>query len=216
MSPGGHRAAPPRAGPPDVPLPPIPSDDQDMSSDNEISKSLQIKPPPTPVRSLTLCSSTPIRPLPIQPIPSPVPDDESEPTDTIDGDSLRQNWLESSGDLPSDIVVRQDSPVYMFHNDHTGPTGTGPPPPYIDQIGTYFAPDMPEIGDALDRAVNACGGSSEVRLAVFKCIEFHRGYEPPYWQTRLQACGLDAEAAKHLVDQMCEQVDWAASLRRSA
>ncbi|KAF8553176.1 hypothetical protein OG21DRAFT_1485634 [Imleria badia] len=215
MSPSSRRVTPPRASPPDVPLPPIPSDDQDVDSDSNIAKSLHIEVPPMPVRSPALYSSSPIRPLPIQPIPSPILDDESEHTDTIGGDSLRENWLESNPDLPSDIVVRQDSPVYMFHDDHASPTGIGPPPPYVDQSGTYFPPDMPTIGDALDKAVNACGGSSEVRLVVSRCIEFHRGYEPPYWQTRLQACGLDAEAAKHLVDEMCKEVDWAASLRRS-
>ncbi|KAN0101227.1 hypothetical protein V8E55_001211 [Tylopilus felleus] len=201
MSPARHRlgVTPPRTCPPDLPLPPIPSDDQGVDSDSVYSmKSMLIEQPPTPLRSPAFFSCTPIRPLPIQPIPSPVPgSDESEPTDTIGADSLRQNWRQSSGDLPVDIVVRQDSPVYMFHDEH------------VSLI------DMPMIGESLDSVVDECGGPREVRVVVSKCIEFERGYEPPYWQSRLQACGLDLEAARHLVDEMCRQVDWGTSFRRS-
>jgi hypothetical protein len=213
MSPGHYRVTPPRSSPPHVPLPSIPSDDQGVDSDNgKPKKSLPAELPPTPDRSFTLNPSTPVRPLPIQPIPSPIPDsDESEPTDSISGYSLRQNWQESNGDLPSDIVVRQDSPVYFFHDDPTDIR----PPPSVDQSDTYSPPDFPTLGDSLDRVVNEYGGSPEVRLVVSKCIEFHRGYEPPYWQTRLQACGLDAKTAKHLVDEMCKQVDWAGSFGRA-
>ena len=215
-SPGLYRATQPRTSPPHIPLPSIPSDDQGVDSDSGKSKkSLPAELPPTPVRSLTLNPSTPLRPLPIQPIPSPVPDsDESEPANSISGYSLRQNWQESNGDLPLDIVVRQDSPIYVFRDDHANPTGIHPPSPSVDRFDTYSPSDMPTVGDSLDRVVNECGGSPEVRLVVSKCIEFHRGYEPPYWQTRLQACGLDAETARHLVDEMCKQVDWAASFGR--
>lgn len=217
MSPGRRRVTPPRTSPPDVPLPPIPSDGRDSDSISGMRKlSLPAEQPSTPVRSTILQPSTPARPLPIQPVPSPVPgSDESGNTDTIGGNSLRQHWQASNGDLPSDNVVRQDSPVYVFRDDHASPTGTGPPPPYIDQFDTYSAPDMPIIGEALDRAVNVCGGSTEVRLEVSKCIGFHRGYEPPYWQTRLQACGLNTEAAKYLVDEMSNHVDWTASFGRA-
>lgn len=185
----------------------------DLDSDK---KSFYAERLPTPVRALALQSTTPTRPLPIQPIPSPVPgsDESEEPTDLICGNSLRHDWEGSNGDLPSDIVVRQDSPVYVFHHDHATSTGIDPPPPYIEQLDTYFPADMATIGDSLDRIVNEYGGSPEVRLVVSRCIEFYSGYEPPYWQSRLQACGLDAEEARHLVDEMSRQVDWAASFRK--
>ncbi|KAG6373249.1 hypothetical protein JVT61DRAFT_6875 [Boletus reticuloceps] len=211
MSPGRCRLTPPKTSPPDVPLPPIPDSESDKSK-----KSLPAGHPPTPMQSSMLHSYTPMRPLPIQPIPSPVPgSDESESHDAIGEDTLRQNWQGSDGDLPSDIVVRQDSPVYGFRDDHAPPTGISPPPPYVDQFDTHAPPDMPPIGVSLEKAVDKCGGTPEVRLVVSKCVEFHRGYEPPYWQSRLQACGLDAEAAKCLVDEMSKQVDWAMSFRRS-
>lgn len=218
MSPGRRLVVtPPTTSPPDAPLPPIPADEQNADSNSGMYKqNLFAEQPSTPVRCTSLHPSTPARPLPIQPIPSPVPSsDESLPTDTIGGNSLRQNWQESNGELPEDDIVREDSPVYVFHDDHASQTGIGPPPPYVHQLGTYSPPDMPTIGDALDRAVNVCGGSPEVRLEVSKCIGFHRGYEPPYWQTRLQACGLNAEAAKYLVDEMSKQVNWAVSFGRA-
>lgn len=116
----------------------------------------------------------------------------------------------------SSDVVRQDSPVFVLHDDHANSTGIGAPPPYVDQLDAYSTPDMPTFGETLDRALNiVCGGSAEVRLEVAKCTGFHRGYEPPYWQTRLQACGLNAEAAKYLVDEMCKQVDWSTSFGRA-
>ncbi|KAF8122469.1 hypothetical protein EV363DRAFT_830218 [Boletus edulis] len=213
MSPGRCRLTPPMTCPPDVPLPPIPSDDQGVDSESDKSKKSL---PAEHMRSSMSHSNTPMRPLPIQPIPSPVPgSDESESHDAIEEDTLRQNWQGSDGDLPSDIVVRQDSPVYAFRDDYATPTGISPPPPYVDQFDTHAPPDMPPTGVSLQKAVDACGGTPEVRLVVSKCVEFHRGYEPPYWQSRLQACGLDAEAAKHLVDEMSKQVDWAMSFRRS-
>lgn len=217
MSPGRRRATPPRTSPPDVPLPPIPSDEQDSDSNSGMPKqSLPPKQPPTPVQCTFLHPSTPSRPLPIQPIPSPVPgSDESGNTDAIGGNSLRQHWQGSTGELLLDDVVRQDSPVYVLRDDHASQTGIGAPPPYVDQFDTYSAPDMPTIGEELDRAVSVCGGSPEVRLEVSRCIGFHRGYEPPYWQTRLQASGLNAEAAKYLVDEMSNHVDWAASFGRA-
>ncbi|KAH0838846.1 hypothetical protein J3R83DRAFT_7258 [Lanmaoa asiatica] len=211
MSPG-RRVTPPRTSPPEVPLPPIPSDDQDdqdVDSNSFTSKTnSSIEQPLTPVRCAALDPSTPVRPLPTQPIPSPVPGSD----DSISTNSLAQHWQGSNGDLlSSDDVVRQDSPVYVLHDE----TGIGPPPPYVDQVDTYSPPDTPTIGDALDRAVDVCGGSPQVRLEVSKCIGFHSGYEPPYWQTRLQACGLNAGAAKYLVDEMSKQVDWSASFTRS-
>ena len=135
MSPGRHRGTPPRTSPPDVPLPSIPSDDQDVDSDSGKSKrSLPAELPPTPLRFRTFNPSTPVRPQPIQPIPSPVPDsDESGPTDRISGYSL-QTWQASSGDLPLDIIDRQDSPVYMFQDDHASLTGIRPFPLYVDQL----------------------------------------------------------------------------------
>lgn len=218
MSPSRRRATPPRTSPPDVPLPPIPFDEQDVGSSNGISrKGLHAEQPPTPVRCDFMSPSTPSRPLPIQPIPSPVPGSvESGHTDAINGNSLRHHWQEPNGGLlSSNDIVRQDSPVYEFHEDHASPTGIGAPPPYVDQFDIYSAPDTQTIGEALDRAVSVCGGSLEVRLEVSKCIGFHSGYEPPYWQTRLQACGLNAEAAKYLVDEMSKNVDWTASFGRA-
>ncbi|KAG8220651.1 hypothetical protein J3R82DRAFT_2919 [Butyriboletus roseoflavus] len=217
LSPGRRRVTPPKTCPPDVPLPPIPADEQDADSKSGMLKqTLPDEQPSTPVLCTALHPFTPARPLPIQPVPSPVPgSEESEPTDTFNRNSLRQNWQELNGELPSDDIVREDSPLYVFNDDHACRTGIGPPPPYVDQLDTYSLTDMPTIGDALDRAVNVCGGSPEVRLEVSKCIGFHHGYEPPYWQTRLQACGLDAEAAKYLVDEMSKQVNWTASFGRA-
>ncbi|KAI9461149.1 hypothetical protein HD554DRAFT_2131797 [Boletus coccyginus] len=210
MSPGHRRGTPPKTIAPDVPLPPIPSDDQGVDSDSsksKKSKSLSAEQPPTPMRSHYSYSPTPARPLPVQPVPSPVPDsDESEPTDSFCGSSLRQNWQASNGELPLDVVVRQDSPVYMFRDDHASPTNVGPPPAYLDQRRTYSPSDTPTYGNSLDRVIDECGGSPKLRLVVSKCVKFQRGYEPPYWQTCLQACG---------VDEMCKQVDWAASSQRA-
>ncbi|KAF8419269.1 hypothetical protein L210DRAFT_3655296 [Boletus edulis BED1] len=94
--------------PPDVPLPPIPSDDQGVDSESDKSKKSL---PAEHMRSSMSHSNTPMRPLPIQPIPSPVPgSDESESHDAIEEDTLRQNWQGSDGDLPSDIVVRRTAP----------------------------------------------------------------------------------------------------------
>lgn len=219
-SPGHRRGTPPRTIPPDVPLPSIPSDDQGVDSDSgksKKSKSVSAEQPPTPMRSYYSYSPTPARPLPVQPVPSPVPgSDESEPTDSFCGSSLGQNWHESNTDLPLDVVVRQDSPVYMFRDDRASPTGVGPPPPaYLDQRETCFLPHTPTPGDSLDRVIDECGGSPKLRLVVSKCVKFHRGYEPPYWQTCLQACGLDAEATSRLVDEMSKQMDWAASSQRA-
>lgn len=136
--------------------------------------------------------------------------------DTISENSTPSYWLESDGEpLPSEDVVRQDSPVFVFHRDQASLTGIGAPPPYIDQLGAHSPPDIPTLGETLGRAVNVCGASSEVRLEVAKCVRFFCGYEPPYWQSRLQAVGLNVEAARYLVDEMSKQVDWATSFTRA-
>jgi len=215
ISPSHRRVTPPSTSPPEVPLPPIPSGDQGADSSNGTSKqNLLPELPPTPVRSPSWHEITPIRPLPMQPIPSPVLDpDEPDHMDTISERSISCSWEESNGDnLLSEVVVRQDSPVFVFHSDHASPTGSGPPPPYIHQLDAHSPPDMPAFGDTLDRAVNECGASPEVRLEIAKCIGFRHGYEPPYWQNRLQASGLSAAVSKYLVNEMWKQVDWTTSV----
>ena len=149
----------------------------------------------------------------MQPIPSPVLDpDESDHMDTISEHSISQFWeISNRESLSSEVVVRQDSPVFVLHDDHASVTGISRPPPYTFPLDTHSPPDIPTFGDMLDRAVNECGASPEVRLEVAKCIGFRHGYEPPYWQNRLQASGLSVAVAKFLVDEMSKQVDWATS-----
>ncbi|KAF9235765.1 hypothetical protein BU15DRAFT_64601 [Melanogaster broomeanus] len=112
----------------------------------------------------------------------------------------------------SEDVVRGDSPLQGVYGSSIGKerkSGTEPPPPYIPQNRTYPRPDPRVIGAKLERALKVCGVTPAVRQEVMQCLRSESGYEPPYWQARLQDCGLNPEAVDFLVEEMTRQVDWA-------